>query len=408
MSDYNQNLFAPTLRYDTIAGHTTGPFNDPVNSYFKRMKRLTNGTVTPNYGYKRAHKIWLPENIYTLEEEHVKFPWEWPFLKLIWIPTGDYSTYYGPCRNGTGALTYLEPTQSQIDAAVNLVRIKLLEQIQGQKVHLGNFYAQRHQMIHEFVSSAKRIAKAFKSLKRGNIKGALEALACPPSKYLNPFKSAASNWLALQYGWLPLLSDLYGMSQELDQSWKERLEKPIFQLASAKRRLSDSDVWLNPPGDLTNDHRGASAGRGYISDFRGRVNYTVDVQDAHLLSELGLSNPLAIAWEVLPYSFVVDWFAPVGRWVNTLDATLGCHFLSGTMASTVNTVFRWSNKSTFVDGNFKYIYYGCDGYGRRFVYKRAPLVGFPVVHLPQLKDPVSKAHVLNALALLSQAFFLNH
>ena len=400
--DYNQQLFAPTQRYDVIAGVRTGPFNDPANSPYRRATRSTNGTVTPQYGKKRANKTWLPENIYTLVEERVKFPWGYPFLKVTWIPTGDYSVYYGPIRNGTGSLTYLQPTQSAIDGAVNQVKLSLREKIQGQKVHLGNFVAQRHQMIDEFSSTARRIARAYKSLRKGNIPGAFKALGCGPSGKVNPYQSAASNWLALQYGWLPLLSDLYGVAEELREHMIERLQKPPILKAVSKRRLHDGNLYVST--EIGVDHKGAKATREYISDFRGRINYTVDVESAHLLSEVGLTNPLAIAWEVLPYSFVVDWFAPVGRWVNTFDATLGCTFVSGTLSSTVDTVFRWTNVAKFQEGNYLYEYKGCIGYGRWFTYKRAVLAGFPVVYLPQPKDPFSKGHVLNALALLTQAF----
>jgi hypothetical protein len=401
--DYNQQLFAPTMRYDVINGVRKPPVVDVANSYFRRNTRSTNGTVTPQYGKKRAQKTWLPENPYTLSQEVVKFPYGVPFLKLTWIPTGDYSVYYGPTRNGVGSLTYLQPSQSAIDGAINQVKLSLREKIQGQKVHLGNFIAQRHQMIDEFSSTARRIARAYKSLRKGNIPGAYKALGCGPSGKVNPYQSAASNWLALQYGWLPLLSDLYGVAEELRENMIERVKRPPIMKAVSKRRLHDGDLYVHARDGV--DHKGAKATREYISDFRGRINYTVDVEGAHLLSEVGLTNPLAIAWEVLPYSFVVDWFAPVGRWINTFDATLGCTFVSGTIGTTVDTVFRWTNVDKFQEGSYLYEYLGCIGYGRQFTYKRVVLAGFPVVYLPQPKDPFSKGHVLNALALLTQAFF---
>jgi len=401
--DYNLHTYENIRRYDVINGVTTGPFNEVVNAEYSRRTRVTSSVKTPNYGYLRAHGLRLPENPYHLTKEKVEFPRGYPFLKLTWIPTGDYSTYHGPIRNGTGQLVYLQPTQSMYDRIDNQLRVGLLSKIQGQKVHLGNFYAQRHQMIDEIASTARRLAKAFKAVKRGNFGGAYKALDCLPSDKLNPYKSAASNWLALQYGWLPLLSDLYGITQELDDNMVKRLQKPPIQMAVKKLRLHDADLYLHPGTQL--DHQNAKANREYIFDYRGRINYIVNAESAHLLSEIGLTNPLAVAWEVLPYSFVVDWFIPVGNWVNTLDATLGCTFLSGTLASELHSVFLWSNNSTFVTGGFRYQYTGCKGFGQYFDYRRVVLSGFPVVYLPQPKDPFSKGHVLNALALLSQAFF---
>jgi hypothetical protein len=38
-------------------------------------------------------------------------------------------------------------------------------------------------------------------------------------------------------------------------------------------------------------------------------------EELSLQRSLGLVNPLEIAWEVVPYSFVVDWFLPVGSYI---------------------------------------------------------------------------------------------
>ena len=41
------------------------------------------------------------------------------------------------------------------------------------------------------------------------------------------------------------------------------------------------------------------------------------------LSETGFSNPLSVAWEIVPWSFVIDWMIPVGDYLNGLDALCG-------------------------------------------------------------------------------------
>jgi hypothetical protein len=46
-----------------------------------------------------------------------------------------------------------------------------------------------------------------------------------------------------------------------------------------------------------------------------------------LLSNLGLINPLSVAWEVVPFSFVIDWFIPVNKWLNSLTADAGLELL---------------------------------------------------------------------------------
>jgi hypothetical protein len=34
---------------------------------------------------------------------------------------------------------------------------------------------------------------------------------------------------------------------------------------------------------------------------------------------LGLTDPLSVVWEIIPYSFVVDWFLPVGTYLENLN-----------------------------------------------------------------------------------------
>lgn len=50
---------------------------------------------------------------------------------------------------------------------------------------------------------------------------------------------------------------------------------------------------------------------------------------------MGLTNPLEVTWELLPFSFVADWFLPIGDYVSILDSTLGYILKGGT-----NTVSR--------------------------------------------------------------------
>jgi hypothetical protein len=43
----------------------------------------------------------------------------------------------------------------------------------------------------------------------------------------------------------------------------------------------------------------------------------------YLASQLGFVNPAAIAWELVPFSFVVDWFVNVGEFLNNFTDLWG-------------------------------------------------------------------------------------
>jgi hypothetical protein len=59
------------------------------------------------------------------------------------------------------------------------------------------------------------------------------------------------------------------------------------------------------------------------------ARYRVSNPELLLASSLGLANPFALAWELTPLSFVLDWFVSVGDFLNGLGATLGCDFVGG-------------------------------------------------------------------------------
>jgi len=40
------------------------------------------------------------------------------------------------------------------------------------------------------------------------------------------------------------------------------------------------------------------------------------------MPQLGLSRPLTSAWELVPYSFVIDWFVGVGDWLDANQPSL--------------------------------------------------------------------------------------
>lgn len=387
---------------DVIGGVAHTPtYDGPYILNRNRTDRNENDTV--NFGnYVRKH-LWKPENLYEIRHESTVFPHGYPHLKLVWIPNGDYTTYSGPDPNGFHNIPYLEPTSARKLDIYNSLAGRLLENVKDQKVNLAVFYAERHQMLDMFGNTINRVARAYSAVRRGRFREAFRALGTGSTKRVSPFKSPANNWLELQYGWLPLLSDMYGVSQEYEKIWARRIaeDKNPIQRTRVAFECFEADV-VNSTSN-SSIPLGMTLNREYIYLARVWCAYTVSDESLNLISRVGLTNPLAVAWEVVPFSFVVDWVLPVGRFLNTLDATVGLSFVSGGNSGLTHSNLRSIKEGTFVNGNFRSTW-TCPGFGRYDRYERAPIYGFPAVTLPQLKDPVSGLHVANALALLAQAF----
>lgn len=124
----------------------------------------------------------------------------------------------------------------------------------------------------------------------------------------SPTQALAGGYLALHFGVEPLYKELFELL--------ELLEKGI-----AKRRV----VTAQARGTFTEklSARGETQTRLYRTVVRHTAGVLVTDENLFSLNVLGVSNPVAIAWELVPYSFVVDWLYPVGMYLQQLDALLG-------------------------------------------------------------------------------------
>lgn len=75
-------------------------------------------------------------------------------------------------------------------------------------------------------------------------------------------------------------------------------------------------------------------------ELRAKARFTVRNSSVKSLVQLGLTNPAEVAWEVVPFSFVIDWFIPVGNFLSSLDSLVGVQDL--TVCRGYKTTSVWS------------------------------------------------------------------
>jgi len=114
-------------------------------------------------------------------------------------------------------------------------------------------------------------------------------------------------WLALQYAWKPLLQDIFGLMKEVEKYTSSR---SITYRKRTQTIITTKNVVI---GSIT-------AVKVATNSFY-RVNRKwVLAEKPSLQWKLGLTNPAEIVWEKIPYSFVVDWFIPIGDFLVTRSA----------------------------------------------------------------------------------------
>lgn len=181
---------------------------------------------------------------------------------------------------------------------------RLTEALRDHSFNLAVNAAQSRQLVDMVVSNLSKLARSMRALKRGDFATAARQLgASPRTTRLKP-SDISGRWLELQYGWLPALSDTHEAAKAYEVITKEARRFTVR--SSAKRRL-----------ELPCQVDGASLS---TEIWQQRVSYRYELlEQLSAARSLGLLDPLSVAWEILPYSFVIDWFIPIGGYLDNLS-----------------------------------------------------------------------------------------
>lgn len=113
--------------------------------------------------------------------------------------------------------------------------------------------------------------------------------------------SAANEYLSVRYGWRTLLYDIKDINEMLSKTKADR------QILSEKRGTTYSTSVVHEQPYLYTWYSLQVTTKDDITVAeRGSVDALIDVPDV-------LINPMATAWEIVPLSFVVDWFFTIGK-----------------------------------------------------------------------------------------------
>lgn len=174
---------------------------------------------------------------------------------------------------------------------------------------------------------ARTLANLAKNLKQGRWKDIEGMIGDVPSSVtkLPPARRLADGWLELQFGWLPLVSTAY---TAVDTYRNRIVRGAILKGSSYQGKRPTSSSSASASGEVSFkvleciDH-GGWPGYTYLG--------VVGDSGAATLNSIGFANPLLVAWNLLPYSFVVDWFLPVSDVLAALTAGVGLTSKTGVL-----------------------------------------------------------------------------
>lgn len=244
----------------------------------------------------------------------------------------------------------------------------------------GAAVAESRSTLNHLAKTVSTVLRAYKALRRGKLREFSKALGLDYRKVLTG-KSASDRWLESQYAWLPLLGDIYDTHKVLNEGVQR-----TSQSISAVRQLQDGGVYKS--GAIT----------GLVSTgYRCKLHYRISSPTIDSLSRLGLTNPLEIAWELVPWSFVIDWMIPVGNVLQAWTSTMGLQFIDGCITTQARI-----NASVPINNSYG-LYYLPDSARFSIDYEHFGMSRSVVANAtPSLyvKSPFSTNHMISALALL--------
>lgn len=166
--------------------------------------------------------------------------------------------------------------------------------------------------------------------------------------YLSAIKASANAWLEYRYGWKPLIMDATAVMENAHTLLRGRLGGRSLVARAEERLVHDSTSSFSAAGGIpqvdsavgmvrTQDCMRACAG----------VVYTLDVET--VVSQLMRFGGLraydlpATIWERVPYSFVIDWFANVGTWLQSITPNPNVRILGNWVTTIRETTRTFSN-----------------------------------------------------------------
>lgn len=319
-------------------GTPIGVVNNLPHDIFTGTSETTHDVVTANYHARIARGEIVNNPFYSVKEEHGYECTGWRV---------DRST---PCGSGTNWLTgngfqglgadkqkYLVSPSSDVTSALRseianlsqLVQTRALANVVPADVQGLVDVAEMGKTARLVMNPVRAIEAEFRRIKRSksfkrwyNTKKWRLSQKSNPEKALSLFQFLSDNWLAYRYGIMPLVLSAQGAvdivrKPKLTPRYTARASGFTSQHVSEKTTIINALYYDNTLLQTTTASGKCRAGILYEHTFE-------------LVERSGLTvhEIPSTAWELIPFSFVADWFVNTGQWIRAVTPKAGVNVLA--------------------------------------------------------------------------------
>lgn len=344
---------------------------------------------------RRKNPVWVPPTPYT------RASYEQTFIageSIQRYNDGTIRTITGPQYGAFMSEDPQNPVANNVGRYMDIAQNRALGKLSELKVNWGEAFATRAQTCDLVGDNILGIAKIALLIRRGQWDKLHRLIGKPGRRGRKTIRTFLDLWLQYQYGWYPLVSDIYSLADIQNARDNENQHSYHFNVRGYYVEEIKANTF-GPKDTLLNAHMKKYT---YVK-ARSKLWYelgTASDEFGRSLDQLGIRNPALLAWELLPYSFVIDWVFPIGSWLESFSAQNGLKFLSGTRS------VSWVHSRDYEESARSPV--GPNGVGlRQFRHHESNVQEYynrDTVSSPSYKvfakNPFTPTHMLNAIALL--------
>lgn len=209
-------------------------------------------------------------------------------------------------------------------------------------------------------------------------------------------REAANAWLLVTYGWKPLLGSIYGVADNILRNSLASVQKLREKSYDSQTTVKNSYFGLGHYGCV------CPSVLTVRRTYGCQIGISVFPSDSDLSRWTSL-NPASIGWELLPFSFVVDWFLDVGSYLRNVETAFAYSnkFHSGYVSEFEKTEATFLvNGSGFSPDRSATYSASLKGTKVSMQFRRKVLSSYPFPRLPRFEAKLGSSRLLSAAALL--------
>jgi len=235
--------------------------------------------------------------------------------------------------------TYMSTLTDRVlsSTQVNQARMAAYEKLKAKlsdRASMGENLIDVRKSLSTIETRAFQLFDFTRAVKKGRLGDAARILRTPMPKTKDPVKEQANNWLEYHLGIEPVVNDIYNAIDILQNPIKNVFVKGRGSVGGFMlRKVTTGDPWSANYQDWINKVR---------VEYRAEV--AISNPNLYLANSLGLLNPVQVLWQVIPLSFVLDWFVNVEQFLGTASDFWGLTVLNPQTTVTYDGLYdEWWN-----------------------------------------------------------------